>query len=233
MHVFDRYASPSAVAEVDLVRRNPFALVVSADGGRAPVATHLPVILPPDDPPPKTLEGAALLGHMARVNPQWRAFTPEGEVLLVFSSPHGYVSPTAYGYQPAVPTLNYAAVHLTGTVELIDDEAGSLRVVEDTVRALESLRDPQWDMTASRDTFAAIVGQVVSFRVRVTSVRAMFKLSQDMPADVRGRVRTDLRSGGCPHLADLMAEQEPEREREQEPEREPGADRDAAPGERA
>lgn len=228
MHVFDRYASPSAAAEVDLVRRNPFALVVSADAGRAPVATHLPVILAPDDPPPETLEtleGATLLGHMARVNPQWRAFTPGGEVLLVFSSPHGYVSPTAYGYEPAVPTLNYAAVHLTGTVELIDDAAGSLRVVEDTVRALESRRDPEWDMTASRDTFAAIVGQVVSFRVRVTSVRAMFKLSQDMPADVRGRVRADLRGGGCPHLADLMAEAEPEAD--------PGTQPDAAPGEGA
>lgn len=205
MHVFDSYASPSAAAEVDLVRRNPFALVVSAGPTDAPVATHVPVVFPQDRPLPDALDGATLLGHMARVNPQWRSLAADRAILLVFASGHGYVSPSTYGREPAVPTLNYAAVHITGTVELVDD---GLHVVEETVRALEGLRSPAWDMTASRERFVELAPRVVAFRVLVTSVRSMFKLSQDMPADIRDRVRADVRCA-CPNVADLMAEVDP------------------------
>ncbi|WP_232665338.1 FMN-binding negative transcriptional regulator [Pseudonocardia sp. TRM90224] len=208
MHVYGAYAAPSAAAEVELVRRHPFALVVSTSDD-APVATHVPVILPPDTPAPDALDGVTLLGHMARRNPQWQAFADGPPVLLVFSSGHGYVSPSTYGFAPAVPTLNYAAVHVTGTVELADDPATTLHVVEATVRALESQRDPGWDMAASRARFAELAPHVVAFRVHVTAVRSMFKLSQDMPADVRGRVGADI-AGSNPALAELMAAVQPQ-----------------------
>lgn len=196
MHEFARYPAPSAKAVADLVQANPFALVVS--GGVPPTATHTPVILPGS-----TLEDAVLLGHMARVNPQWREFGPR--ILVVFSGPHGYVSPTAYGYTPAVPTWNYAAVHVTGRVEVIHDRAETLAVVEETVRAVESLREVAWDMTSSRERFESLIDGVVAFRVHVETVRSNFKLSQDMPPEVRARVRADL-SGHA--VADLMAEHE-------------------------
>jgi transcriptional regulator len=197
MHEFTRYQAPSREAVADLVRANPFALVVS--GGDPPTATHTPVILPG-----ATVEDAVLLGHMARVNPQWRGFG-SSDVLVVFSGPHGYVSPTAYGYAPAVPTWNYAAVHVTGRVELITDRTETLAVVEETVRVMESRRSPAWDMTSSRDRFVSLIDGVVAFRVHVRTVRSNFKLSQDMPPDVRARVRADL-SGHA--VADLMGEHE-------------------------
>lgn len=196
MHEFTRYAAPSPEAVADLVRANPFALVIS--GGVPPTATHTPVILPGP-----ALEGGVLLGHMARVNPQWRDLG--SDVLVVFSGPHGYVSPTAYGYTPAVPTWNYAAVHVTGRVEVITDRAETLAVVEETVRAAESLRAVAWDMTSSRDRFESLIDGVVAFRVHVRTVRSNFKLSQDMPPDVQARVRADLRDHA---VADLMAEPE-------------------------
>ncbi|PXY25909.1 hypothetical protein BAY59_20305 [Prauserella coralliicola] len=191
VHEFARYAAPSTADEIELVRRHPFALLVSAPTAGAPVATHLPVVFPQGQPLPGSWEGATLLGHLARANPQWRDLAGR-EVLLVFSGPDGYVSPTAYGYTPAVPTWNYAAVHLTGTVELVDGPAGTLDVVEQTVLALESQRDPSWDLTSSREKFASLVEHVVAFRVRVRTARSVFKLSQDMPADVRQRVRADV-----------------------------------------
>jgi transcriptional regulator len=196
MHEFAKYAAPSAAHEVELVRRNPFALVVSA--GNPPVATHTPVILPGD-----SLNDATLLGHIAKANPQWKSLS--GEVLVVFAGPHGYVSPTAYGYTPSVPTWNYAAVHVTGPVELIDDREETLAVVEHTIRAAESGRDPEWDMTSSRARFAELIGGVVAFRIQVRTVRSNFKLSQDMPAEVRARVRADLRAHHYGAVANLMA----------------------------
>lgn len=199
MHEFPKYPAPSPAHALELVQRNPFALLVS--GGSPPVATHTPILLP---------DGAesldTLVGHMARANPHWRSLSDE--VLVVFSGPHGYVSPTAYGYAPAVPTWNYAAVHVTGTVALIDDREETLAVVEHTVRTAESGRDPVWDMTSSRDRFAELVGGVVAFRIQVRKVRSNFKLSQDMPADVRARVRADLSAHQYDAVARLMAEVE-------------------------
>ncbi|MBN6041020.1 FMN-binding negative transcriptional regulator [Amycolatopsis sp. 195334CR] len=206
MRVYGPYVAPSPAMEVEFVRRHPFAVVVSADPGRAPVATHLPVIFPRHDQPPAALAGVTMLGHLARKNPQWTQFADGREILVIFSGQHGYVSPSTYGFEPAVPTLNYAAVHLTGTVELTDTREESLHVVEETVRTMESMRDPAWDMTASREKFTELVEHVVSFKVHVTDVQAMFKLSQDMAPEVRARVRADLGAGGHPGLAGLMAE---------------------------
>lgn len=199
MHEFPKYPAPSPAHELELVRRNPFALVVS--GGTPPVATHTPVLLPEGA---TALAGVTLLGHMARANPQWRSFGPE--VLVVFSGPHGYVSPTAYGYTPAVPTWNYAAVHVTGPIELIDDRDETLAVVEHTVRTAEADRVPSWDMTSSRARFAELIGGVVAFRIHVRTVRSNFKLSQDMPTEVRARVRANLRAHGSGDAATLMAD---------------------------
>ncbi|GAB3468569.1 FMN-binding negative transcriptional regulator [Actinophytocola sediminis] len=200
MHEFARYAAPSPAHEVELVRANPFALVVSAPPGGPPVASHLPVILAEGEH--DRLRGATLFGHLARANPQWQSFGQE--LLLVFSGPHGYVSPTAYGYTPAVPTWNYAAVHVTGTVDLLTDRAATLDVVENTVRALEAPRTPSWNLTSSREKFESLIDGIVAFQVNVHSVHSNFKLSQDMPPDVRARVRTNLRAHHHNAVADLM-----------------------------
>ncbi|AQZ65354.1 Transcriptional regulator [[Actinomadura] parvosata subsp. kistnae] len=186
-----RYAAQDPAQEAELIRRNPFALVVSTVDG-VPVATHAPV-LPGEE--------GTLVGHMARANPQWRSFESSPDVLVVFSGPHGYVSPTVYGTDPAVPTWDYAAVHVTGRVELIDD---ALEVVERTVAAAESLRSPSWEPTpASRERFRALLPGVVAFRVRVRTQQSVFKLSQDIDAERYARVRASAAADN-PRLAELM-----------------------------
>lgn len=196
MHEFPAYLAPSQVEVTDLVRRHPFGLVVSGGGSdAAPIATHTPVIIEhmPDD---STLVGAELLGHIARKNPQWTSLRDGQPVLLVFSGPHGYVSPTAYADDPNVPTWDYAAVHLTARVTVLDDRDASMYVVTRTVQELEALEPTAWDASSSLATFERIVGGVVSFRFDVIEQRAVFKLSQDKPADVRARVVAAARSRG-------------------------------------
>ncbi|GAA4987056.1 transcriptional regulator [Nonomuraea thailandensis] len=186
-----RYAATDPAHEEALIRENPFALVVSTVDG-VPVATHTPVLLG---------EPGTLVGHLARANPQWRSFESSPEVLVVFSGPHGYVSPTVYGTDPAVPTWDYAAVHVTGRVELIDD---ALEVVERTVAAAESPRSPSWEPTpASRERFRALLPGVVAFRVRVRTRQSVFKLSQDIDAERYARVRAAAGAEN-PRLAELM-----------------------------
>lgn len=200
MHEFPKYLAPSDAEVVSLVAEHPFALVISTGEDGVPIATHTPVILDPASPRPEGgFVGQTLYGHIARANPQWRSFSPDRNVLLVFSGPHDYVSPTAYGYEPAVPTWDYTAVHLTARLELLESREDCLRIVSDTVTALEGLEDVQWDMHASIPTFERIVEHVVGFRLHVVEQRAVFKLSQDMPTDVRERVADASRARGCPY----------------------------------
>jgi transcriptional regulator len=194
---------------VRLVRDHPFALVVTVHDG-IPVATHAPVIV--ESPVDTSFVGGTLLGHLARANDQWRSWADAPDALVVFSGPHGYVSPTTYATDPAVPTWDYAAVHLTGRISLISDAAGTLDVVERTVHAMESARQPSWvPSAASRERFAAIGKGVVAFRLHVTAERSVFKLSQDGDEERRRRVRQDVLAGPYPNpeLGHLMNRVDP------------------------
>lgn len=214
MHVFDEYRAPSPGAVADLVREHPFALVVStatgssATGGDGPVpeATHLPVVPAPGTDLSAGLEGATLWGHMARVNPQWRQFADGARVLVVFTGADGYVSPTTYGTTPAAPTWNYAAVHAVGRVRLLTEPAAALQVVTTTVAALEERRPEPWDTTGSLAYFRRILPGIQAFAVEVESVRAVFKMSQDKPAELRDRVRAQFAAaaGSGPAVAATM-----------------------------
>lgn len=213
MHTYPSYHAPDGRALVDFVARTPFALAVTSQTG-APIATHVPVVIPPglDTASVDSLVGTTLWSHMGSANRHWRLMAAQPEVLLIHSSSHGYVSPTLYRKDPAVPTVDYTAVHLTGTVRLMHTDDEALEVVEQTVRQLEATRDPQWDMTASLDVFRAIIGGVKAFAIDITAEQAVFKLSQDKPAEIRERVRDEFADGatgaigGCPHadLAGIM-----------------------------
>lgn len=213
MHTYPNYHAPDGRALVDLVRNTPFAIAVTSQAG-APIATHVPVVVPPhiDLSERDSLVGVTLWSHMGRRNRHWRIMRENPEVLLIHSSTHGYVSPTLYRRQGSVPTVDYAAVHLNGTVELLTEDEEALAVVEQTVRQLEGTRTPQWDMTPSLDVFRKIIDGVTAFAITITQEQAVFKLSQEQPEDIRERVHAEFAGEaetsvpGCPHadLAELM-----------------------------
>jgi transcriptional regulator len=192
------YRPRRAADVVDTVRGNPLALVVT-NGPETPFATNAPVIIErldadPDDPDP--LCGATLLGHLNRVNDHWAAIEAGGNVLVTFHGPHAYISPVAYEQRPAAPTWNFVTVHLRGRIEPIPAGERTLDVVTATVRHLEAVAGTAWDMTGSLDYFRRIVPGVGAFRVHVTRVEAMFKLSQEHPAPVRRSIREHLNANG-------------------------------------
>ncbi|MEU5404381.1 FMN-binding negative transcriptional regulator [Streptomyces sp. NPDC005963] len=184
----------------DLIRDNPLALAV-ANGSpeKAPFATHLPAIFDPEtsDDWSGELPGATLLGHMNRANPHWAALETGGVLLLTFTGPHSYVSPTVYGVTPAAPTWNFTAVHVRGVVEKIDSMEETLNVVQATVSAFEGAFGDGWDMTESLDYFRKIAPAVGAFRLKVTGAEGMFKLSQEQPSEVRERVRESFGQSAC------------------------------------
>ncbi|WP_372343069.1 FMN-binding negative transcriptional regulator [Streptomyces sp. KL116D] len=67
--------------------------------------------------PTGELPGTTLLGHLNRANPHWAALETGSVLLLTFTGPHSYVSPTVYEKSPAAPTWNFTSVHVRGVVE--------------------------------------------------------------------------------------------------------------------
>ncbi len=185
---------------VNLIRGNPLALAV-ANGSpeNGPFATHLPVIFDPETSGDWSgeLPGATLLGHMNRANPHWAALETGSVLVLTFTGPHSYVSPTVYEVTPAAPTWNFTAVHVRGVVEKIDSTEETLGVVQSTVRAFEGAFGNGWDMTESLDYFRKLAPAVGAFRFTVTGAEGMFKLSQEQPGEVRDRVRESFGRSAC------------------------------------
>ncbi|MBT0770731.1 FMN-binding negative transcriptional regulator [Kineosporia sp. J2-2] len=191
MHVFTEYGRQEAAWIWRLVDENPFALLITTGDG-VPRATHVPVLWAPTADRQGPVEGATVLGHLAAVNEQTRDLAAEdATAMLAVSGPHAYVSPSTYQAEQAAPTWNYAAVHLTGAVRVLDADE-SLDVIHRTVQHLESSREEPWDPSGSLAYWRRILPGVRAFAMTVTSVSAQFKLSQDKPADVRARVRADV-----------------------------------------
>ncbi|MCI4039789.1 FMN-binding negative transcriptional regulator [Streptomyces sp. TRM75563] len=183
-----------------VVERYPLATVIT-NGPQAPYATHVPVIPGPDttswcDGP----EGATLLGHMNRANSHWDSLTDGMHAQLVFTGPHGYVTPTVYETSPAAPTWNFVSVHLQGRLRPISDFEETLEVVRLTVEAYEKNFGDGWEMDSSLEYFRNIGPAVGGFRFDVESADGMFKLSQEKQPDTQRRIadRFGARTTGRP-----------------------------------
>ena len=110
-----------------LIRAHPLGAWVT-QSGTGLVVNHIPFLLDPGG-------GAhgSLVGHVARANPVWRAFSRDIPSVVVFQGPQAYISPSWYpskhAHGKAVPTWNYAVVHAHGLPRAIEDRDWLLRHV--------------------------------------------------------------------------------------------------------
>ena len=150
-------------------KAHPFALLVSVDTSEArPVATHLPVIV-------HEVEGALVCTlHVARLNTQWRTIDNQN-VLLVFSGEHTYVSPHEYEVLD-VPTWNYTAVHMYGTVRVINDAHGIRERLQMLV--VEHDNNGLWQLLEESNLIDTQLRGIVMLEVTITDVQGKRKLGQ-------------------------------------------------------
>ena len=188
----------------NMMRANSFATLVSADASGVPVATHLPVML--DD---SRGEFGTLIAHVARANPQWQAFDGSREALVIFTGAHGYVSPSWYSTDRAVPTWNYLAVHAYGRPKLIEEGAAVLRMLGELVAKYESGREIPWRLdSAPAEYIAAMARAIVAFEIPIDRIEGKVKLSQNRPEDAWNVIAALMAQGdaGPVALAEAMRE---------------------------
>jgi transcriptional regulator len=156
-----------------LVRDYGFATIVTARAEGAQV-THAPLQL--------DRSRGVLIGHIALANPHSAVLQTGASVLAIFHGPHSYVSPTWYIDEnprvPNVPTWNYAAVHISGTVKRIDEDAAKWRIVSDLAAQYEAGSAAPWD-ARGLEAHASKLGAIVGFEIAIENIEAKFKLSQN------------------------------------------------------
>jgi transcriptional regulator len=191
-----------------IIRDHPLATLVT-NGAFAPYATRLPALIAPGTPEETPLKDIEIIGHMNRANPHWSALADGTPARLMFDGPSGFVTPAAYRTEPASPTWDFIAVHVTGRLRLVRGREKTLQVVCWTAQTLESRFGEKWDHASSIGYFREILPGVGAFRMEIDSVEGMFKLSQEKPREIQESVirwfESD-RTGAHGRLARLMRE---------------------------
>jgi transcriptional regulator len=183
---------PHVLEETDLgvlhglIRAYPLGMWVTQAGSEL-VANHIPFLLDAGRGPYGTL-----VGHVARANPVWESFSATLASLIVFRGADSYITPSWYPskrvHGRAVPTWNYAVVHVSGMPRAIHDRDWMLQLVTrltDTHEA--SLAEPWKVSDAPADHIERLLTRIVGIEIPIDRIVGKWKANQtSTEGDKRG-----------------------------------------------
>tara|TARA_R100000935_G_scaffold18503_1_gene35799 strand:+ start:21131 stop:21733 length:603 start_codon:yes stop_codon:yes gene_type:complete len=157
---------------IAVIKAYPFAMLVSAEGN-TPFITHIPIIY--ND------ESGKLVAHIDKQNPQVETLLNGAEVTVVFKGPDCYISPSVYS-TPQLPTWNYISVHITGTIQLINNPEAAKQTMVEMTRFLEQPH-PKFKLALDDPRMDRLIKYIQAFDIEITAWEGKFKLSQDKNAE--------------------------------------------------
>ena len=196
MHPNPAFRQADAATNLAFARARGFGTLAISDPS-GPLLAHVPFLLSDDG-------GAAEL-HLVRSNPIASALAAPQPAVLAVTGPGGYVSPDWYGLPDQVPTWNYVAVHLRGTLTLgPPDEMEDLLARQSA--AFEARLAPKrpWTMDKMGEGVAdGMMRQIVPCRLAVERVEGTWKLGQNK-AEAARLGAAEAIAARAPDLARLM-----------------------------
>ena len=198
MHPNPAFRKTSQGDNIDFARQRSFGvLAVNSSGG--PLISHIPFQLSQD--------GTFLEAHLVRSNPIVKLLARPQKAVMAVSGADAYISPDWYGVENQVPTWNYVAVHLRGTLRLLEKEAlrGVLdRLSQDMERRLAP--KPEWKLDkVDADIYAKLSRQVVPVAMDVEIIDGTWKLAQNKPEEARAGAADQLSKPGIGLQTDEIA----------------------------
>jgi len=168
----------------NFIRQNGFGILIS-QGVERIVGTHLPLELSED--------GSKLHAHISRANPQWKNLEADKEVLVIFTGPHTYISSSWYDHEN-VPTWNYLAVHVYGTLRIIEGDE-LLHSLKQLVNKYERhSKNPVTVEGMSPGYVEREMKGIVGFEITITKTEANYKLSQNRDQKNHAAIISELES---------------------------------------
>ena len=174
-----------------LIERFPLgALVTHGAGGF--VASHIPFVLD------RGAGGRGVLrGHVARANAQGREGVDGSAGLVIFQPAGAYVTPSLYpakrDHGKVVPTWNYVAVHVSGTLTFTSDEAWLAAHLDHLTRHMEAGRAPEWAVSDAPEPYIAQLKRVIiGVELTISTITGAAKVVQHRSEGDKRAVHGDL-----------------------------------------
>jgi transcriptional regulator len=134
-------------------------------------------------------------GHIAKANKQWRDFAKNEEVLAIFQGPHSYISSSWCDHEN-VPTWNYIAAHVYGTLRTIEGEE-LLSFLKQLTNKYEAFSErPVTVEGMSAAYLEREIHGLVAFEIKVSRIEANYKLSQNRDTKNHENIRKELQKRG-------------------------------------
>ena len=189
----------------EFIKENGFGILINSVNGKL-WATHIPMLMVKDKD-----QKDILTGHLSKANPQWNAFGKSPEVLAIFPGPHSYISSSWYDHEN-VPTWNYVAVHLYGTIRIIEgaELKEELSRIVDKYEAV--MPNPVSVERMSEKFVESEIKGIVGFKISITEIHAATKLSQNRDDKNVKRIIDGLENQGDQDsvtMAKIMRERRP------------------------
>jgi transcriptional regulator len=208
------FAEPDPAALYAFMASHPLGAMVTTSPTHGLFATHLPLVLDATGGTQGVLQG-----HIARANPHHRLVGDTTDVLVIFTGPEAYITPSWYAskarHGKVVPTWNYVAVHVTGTLRFIDDPEFLLLNLERLTAAHESRRAHPWAVSdAPAEHVKAMMGAIIGVEIEIRALEGKWKLSQNRADEDIDGVITGLRESTSPTdhaVAELVVARRPRR----------------------
>jgi transcriptional regulator len=176
---------------LQFIHEHPFAFLAGCSEMGEPVATQVPVFI-------EEREGKLFLtGHIMRQTDHHKAFEKNPNVLVVFNSPHTYVSATWYSNPHQASTWNYMSVHVKGVLRFLDEE-GLIKVLRKTTLHFENNNSQSSTVfdNLPEEYVNKLIKMIIAFEVEVTEIDNVFKLSQNHDKDDYNRIIEKLQKQG-------------------------------------
>jgi transcriptional regulator len=173
MYNLPYFKENDAAVILDFMKQHAFALITAIGANNIPIATQLPFLI-------KERNGDLYLqAHVMRNTDHHIAFEKNANVLVIFTSPHCYVSASWYENKQQASTWNYQAVHATGIIQFLEEEALLNMLDELTAHYENNPASPALYQQLSPDYVQHLSKAIVAFEVKITSLEHVFKLSQN------------------------------------------------------
>jgi transcriptional regulator len=202
MYIPGPYKITDSDAIREFISENGFGILINSVKGKI-WATHIPMLLSKDKD-----QKDILTGHVSKANFQWKEFENSQEVLVVFPGNHSYISSSWYDHEN-VPTWNYLAVHIYGTIRIIEGDELKKELAKMVNKYESGMQNPVSVERMTESFVQREMNGIVGFKISISEIQAAQKLSQNRDDKNYNRIIEGLEKKGDPDslgMAKIMKE---------------------------
>ncbi|MEO6520304.1 MAG: FMN-binding negative transcriptional regulator [Mucilaginibacter sp.] len=186
MYIPKHFVNTNQAEIIAFMQKYSFGTIITSSDN-LPMATHIPFVIEERD------GEVYILSHFAKANPQAKEL--DNNILVIFTEPHAYISPKHYEKEQSVPTWNYIAVHAYGRATILSEQTEQLALMEKSILYYDAAYLEQWNGLSDEFKFRMLNG-IVAFEIKVTSLEAKNKLSQNRSETERRNIIKAFESSG-------------------------------------